>query len=420
MSKEKNRKKKRGNAEGSIYRMKDGRWRAAVSLGRDVKGKPIRKTFTKPTRHEVQAELTKALRDQQLGLPVRTEKETTGQFLQHWLNEVVKNRVRPRTFQTYCYQVKYHMVPGLGEIQLGKLSPQHVREFLNAKIAAKLSPQTVKHLLVVLRGALAVAVKDGQIPRNVASLVDPPRVPRRQMRAFTPAEARAFLDIAAGHRLEAVYTVAVAVGMRQGEILGLKWSDIDLETGILKVRAALQRIDKKLTEVEPKSTTSHRPIHLPATCLTALIRHKAKQEEERQWAGSKWRDTGYVFTTRVGTPMDARDLLRDYYRITRPKAKPGEGPIILPFPAIRFHDLRHSTATILLAQGVSPKYISELLGHSQVSFTMQVYAHAIPEVQKSVADKMDAVLSGAAEKEKAESNLVATRVATNESSASIN
>jgi integrase len=175
--------------------------------------------------------------------------------------------------------------------------------------------------------------------------------------------------------------------MRQGEILGLKWSDVNLETGILNVRAALQRIDKKLVQVEPKSPTSHRPIHLPAACLASLTRHKAMQEEEQQLAGSKWKDTGYVFTTRVGTPMDARDLLRDYYRITRPKTKPGEEPIKPSFPPIRFHDLRHSTATILLAQGVSPKYISDLLGHSQVSFTIQTYAHVLPETQRAVATK---------------------------------
>ncbi len=403
--------KKRGNSEGSIYRMTDGRWRAAVSIGKDAEGKPLRKIFTKPTRHEVQDELTKALRDVQLGLPIVTEKQTTGQFLAHWLNEVIKHRVRPRTFQTYSYQVNYHMVPGIGEIQLGKLSPQHVREFLNSKIAAKLHPRTVKHLLVVLRNALGVAVRDGQIPRNVAALVDPPRVPRSEVQAFTEEQARAFLAAVKGDRLEAVFMTAVAVGMRQGEILGLKWSNVNLENGTLTVRAALQRVNKKLVQVEPKSVRSSRPIPLPAVCVNALTRHKAKQDEERLWAGSKWKESGYVFTTRVGTPMDARDLLRTYYRVTRPKAKNGEEAPKLAFPAIRFHDLRHSAATILLAQGVSPRYISELLGHSQVSFTMQTYAHVLPEVQKSVATKMDEIL---------DPKPVATTVATKPPLTSIN
>jgi integrase len=371
---------------------------------------PARFVVTKATRHEVADELSTKLTDQQKGIPIVSEKQTVAKFLEHWLNQVVKTTIRPKTYRTYSDLVKLHIAPGIGDVPIGKLSPQRVREFLNAKLASGLSPRTVKHLLVTLRGALDVATKDGQIPRNVAALVDPPRVPRSEVQAFTEQQARAFLAAVKGDRLEAVYTVAVAIGMRQGEILGLKWSDIDLETGMLTVRAALQRVDKKLIQVETKSAKS-RPIHLPAACLAALTRHKAKQEEERQWAGSRWKDTGYVFTTRKGTPMDARDLLRDYYRITRPKTKPGEEPIKLPFPPIRFHDLRHSTATILLAQGVAPKYITELLGHSQVSFTMQVYAHVLPEAQKAVATKMDEILNP---------NRVATSVATKPPLESIN
>jgi integrase len=132
---------------------------------------------------------------------------------------------------------------------------------------------------------------------------------------------------------------------------------------------------------------------LPATCIASLARHKIDQELERKWTGSKWQETGYVFSTRVGTPIDARDLLRDYYAITRPKAKKGDATPKLPFPPIRFHDLRHSAATLLLAQGVSPRYITELLGHSQVSFTLQTYAHVLPEMQKQVAAKMDEILN---------------------------
>lgn len=393
-------KRRRGNNEGSIYKMPDGRWRAAVSVGKDVNGKPKRKVFTKATRHEVQSELTKALRDVQLGLPIVSEKQTVAKFLDHWLNEVVKPIVRPKTFRTYSDLVKNHITPCLGDLPLGKLSVQHVREFLNSKLAVQelpkksFSARTVKHLLVTLRGALAVAVKDGLIPRNVAALVDPPRVQRSEAKVFSPDQARTFLDAVKGSRLEAAFTTAVAVGLRQGEILGLKWSDVNLETGQLTVRASLQRVDKKLIQVEPKSVRSRRRIQLPAVCVESLTRHKLDQDlVRRKWAGSQWRETGYVFTTRIGTPMDARELLREYYAITRPKPKDKDVlPPKLPFPAIRFHDLRHSAATLLLAQGVSPRYIAELLGHSQVSFTMQTYAHVLPEVQKEVANKMDEIL----------------------------
>jgi integrase len=214
-----------------------------------------------------------------------------------------------------------------------------------------------------------------------------PRTTRPEVQWFTPEQARAFLDAVRGQRHEAAFTTAVAIGLRQGEILGLQWPDINLETGVLTVRAALQRIDKKLIRVEPKSAASRRSIQLPAVCLAGLIRHQGKQDGVRKWAGTRWKETGYVFTTRIGTPLDPRDLLRDYYAITKPKAKPGEPKAELQFPAIRFHDLRHSAATLLLAQGVSARYITDLLGHSQVSFTLQMYAHVLPEVQRLLLPK---------------------------------
>jgi len=398
-------KRRRGNNEGSIYQMQDGRWRAAVTAGRNVYGKPQRKVFTAATRHEVKDQLTDALKDLRLGIPIVTEKQTIAQFLTRWLEQSAKPKVRPKTLRTYSDFVKNHISPAIGEIALGKLSPQKVREFLNAKLEAGLSPRTVKHLLVTLRSALAVAVKDGQIPRNVAGLVDPPRARRPDVQAFSPEQARAFLDAVQGSRFEAAFTAAVAVGLRQGEILGLRWDDVDLETGLLSVRGALQRVDKKLVRVEPKSTTSRRTIQLPTVCVASLARHRVNQDLARKWAGALWHETGYVFTTGIGTPVDQRNLLRTYYAITRPKPKQkDEKPPQLPFPPIRFHDLRHSAATLLLAQGVSPRYITELLGHSQVSFTMQTYAHILPEVQKQVATKMDEILKP---------NPVATSVATN-------
>jgi integrase len=259
-------KRKRGNNEGSIYKMQDGRWRAAVSVGKDPFGKLKVKVFTAPTRHEVQGQLTKALRDLQLGIPIVNDNQTTAHFLKHWLEQVVKARVRPATLRTYSDLVKNHISPAIGAVPIGKLSPAQIREFLNAKLAAGFSPRTVKHVLVTLRGALGVAVKDGQIARNVAALVDAPRVPRRDVHAFNPDQARAFIEAVHGHRLEAVFTAALAVGLRQGEILGLQWTDVNLETGVLTVTGALQRVAKKLVRVEPKSATSRRSIQLPAVC----------------------------------------------------------------------------------------------------------------------------------------------------------
>ncbi len=393
---------KRGNGEGSIYQMADGRWRAAVSDGYRS-GKPIRKVYTAATRSEVKDKLTRALRDQQQGIPLAPERITVGGFLQLWLRDVAKPGVRPKTFRTYDDLVRLHIAPALGSKPLAKLTPAHIRTFLTDKLTtpqpsrkkpkegqppelgAPLGTRTVKHILVTLHGALDVAAKDGLVPRNVAALVDPPRLARQDPRSFTPEQARQYIDAAKGDRLEALFTAAVSLGLRQGEILGLRWPDVDLEAGTLAVRHALQRVNKKLVLVEPKSTSSRRMVTLSGVLLSALGAHLTRQAEERKWAGTSWQETGHVFTSTVGTPLDARNVIRRHRAILKAAG----------LPPLRFHDLRHSAATLLLAQGVSPRYISDLLGHSQVSFTMQTYAHVLPHVQREVADKMDAILNPA-------------------------
>jgi integrase len=411
---------RRGNNEGSIYKMQDGRWRAAVTVGKDVEGKPKRKTFTAATRHEVADELTTALRDRQRGININPAKQTVGEFLASWLKDVVKPGVRPKTHRTYADFVKLHLTPALGSIQVAKLSPQHVRAFLNEKLATPqpsrkkanpgnpsepgrpLSPRTVKHLLVTLRGALESAVKDGLIPRNVAALVDPPSVTKPQMKTFSAEQARTFLDAIAGDRLEALFSTAIALAYRQGEALGLQWPDVDLESenSTLTVRQSIQRIDGKLTITPTKEDKVH-TVNLPAVTRSVLVAHRAKQDEERRIAGSRWQETGFVFTTTIGTPVDARSVIRRFHSILKTTG----------LPRIRFHDLRHSAATLLLAQGVSPRYISDLLGHSQVSFTMQTYAHVLPHIQRDVADKMDEILNP---------KPVATSVATKPDAAKLN
>jgi integrase len=396
-------KRKRGNAEGSIYKLQDGRWRAAVTTGWKLNARGMkvsrRKVFTAPTRHEVAEQMTQALRDQHRGLPIASDKRTVGEFLHAWLTDVAKPTVKPKTYRTYADLVKLHIEPGLGTHRLDKLTPQHVRAWVNEKLVtpqpsrkkarkgdpepgAPLSPRTVKHLLVTLRGALDSAVKDGLIQRNVAALVDTPRSTKPTMHTFTPEQARAFLDAVKGHRLDALFATAIALGYRQGEALGLQWPDVDLDNSTLTVRQAIQRIDGKLTITPTKKDKIH-TVNLPAVTRSALMAHRIAQSEERILAGSRWRETGFVFTTSIGTPIDARSVIRVFHAVLKTAG----------LPALRFHDLRHSAATLLLAQGVSPRYISDLLGHSQVSFTMQTYAHVLPHVQREVATKMDEILS---------------------------
>ena len=259
-----------------------------------------------------------------------------------------------------------------------------MQAFLNAKSASGLSPRSVGYLRAVLRQALGQAERWGMVTRNVARLADPPRIPRHEVRPFSPEEARRFLDAIRGDRLEALYLVALGVGLRQGEILGLAWSDVDLEASTLTVRHALQRVDRVLVLVEPKSATSRRIIALPALVRDALRAHRTRQRTERLLAGSRWHDDprDVVFRTTVGTPMDGIAVTRRFQAVLRQAGLPRQ----------RFHDLRHACASLLLAQGVAPRVVMETLGHSQISLTLNTYSHVIPALGRAAADQMDAVL----------------------------
>jgi integrase len=414
--------KKRGCGEGSIYRMADGRWRAAISNGYR-NGKPVRKVYTAATRGEVKDKLTKALRDQQMGLPIVGEKETVANFLKHWLEHVAANNVRPSTLESYRWITEKHLVPGLGRYALAKLTAQEIQAFLNERLKGgrqphtkrtkkpqepvapanpSLSPRTVQHIHATLRTALDQALRWNLVARNVASLVDAPRVRRQEVQPYTPEEAKGLLATVATDRLEALYSAAMALGLRQGEALGLQWPDVDFAAGALTVRNSLQRVKGKLTLVEVKAQRSRRTITLPQVAISALVRHRARQEQERSFAGERWQQTGFIFTTTIGTPLDGTTVTHRFQAMLKDAG----------LRRIRFHDLRHTCATLLLAQGVHPRVIMEILGHSQIAITMNLYAHVIPAMQKDVAAQMDAVLAPAPP--------VATSVATKPVSEKVN
>jgi len=275
------------------------------------------------------------------------------------------------------------------------LATTHPGDVEKTALPVPLTPRTVQHIHATLRVALAQAEKWGIVPRNIATLVDAPRVPHAQMRLFTPEQAHRFLESVTEDRLEALYSAAMALGLRQGEALGLCWADIDLDTGSLMVTNALQRVESKLKLVETKRDRSRRTITLPKVCLSALWKHRAHQEEERLAAGEQWKETGFVFTTSVGTPLDGPTVTHRFQQALK-KAN---------LPRMRFHDLRHTCATLLLAQGVHPRLVMEILGHSQIAVTMNTYSHVIPAMQREIADSMDAILTPVA-------GPVATSVAT--------
>lgn len=212
--------------------------------------------------------------------------------------------------------------------------------------------------------------------------MDGPRVAHYEISPFTPEEARIFLAAMKGDRLKALYSVALTMGLRQGEALGLRWTEVDLEMGYLRVSKQLQRFDGKTLLVEPKTTRSRRTLALPASITRSLKEHRHRQLEERSAAGDKWIDSGLVFTTTFGKPIDATKISKDFHRHLDRAG----------LTQRRFHDLRHSCATLLLVQGVSPRVVMEVLGHSQISLTMNTYTHVIPELRRQAANRMDELL----------------------------
>ena len=375
--------RKRGQGEGSIYKRKDDRWAAVINLGYQD-GKLRRKTFYGATREEVKDKLVAALNDQQKGLPISTESQTLSQFLEKWLDDISRPAVRPKTYLFYRDHIRLHIEPALGKKRLEKLTPADVQRFVNDRLQSGLSPQSIRHIISTLRAALNVAVKWQLVYRNVAALVSLPRIQKQEMKFFTPDDAKTFLGSIKGHRLEALFIMALTLGLRRGELLGLHWSDVDLDAATLRVNYGLQRFDGKLHLMEPKTEKSRRVLPLPSLLVAALRAHRTRQLEERLALGSDWQETGLVFVSTVGTPLEPRNLNRTFDALLE-NAK---------LSKIRLHDLRHSCATMLLAQGIPQRTLMEILGHSQISLTMNTYSHVLPEMTRAAVGVMDAVLGG--------------------------
>ena len=292
--------------------------------------------------------------------------------------------MRPKTFSSYSDLVRLHIKPELGHIQLTKLSPQQVQGLLKGRLKAGLSARTVQYIRTVLCIALGQALKWNLVSRNVAALVDSPRAEKFEIQPINQKEARAFLKAIQGDRFEALFTVALSLGLRRGEALGLKWSDIDFQARTLRISQALQRIDGKLRLSEPKTKSSRRVLELPDSLVNKLREHRTRQLEEKMLAGPKWQETELVFTSTIGTPVDPRNVKR---RLDSLLSNAG-------LPHFRVHDLRHFCASLLLAQGVPLKVVSDILGHSQLAVTADLYTHVLPAMRREAVNLLDSVLAG--------------------------
>lgn len=377
---------RRGHGEGSIYRRKDGRWAASVEVG-TTGGKRQRKTIYGRTRREVATRLHEALQTQRSGGPLPKERTTVASFLDDWLVSL-KPTVAFRTYQKYESVVRLHLKPALGSRRLTKLEPVDLQRLYAERLSAGQSPRSVVHIHRVLSSALSQAAKWDLVVRNVATLVTPPRVPRKPVETLTKEEAAMLFEVARGHRLEALFVVAITTGMREGELLGLRWGDVDLGRRTLHVQGALQRTEDGTFQVtEPKTAASLRRISLSGLATDALRRHRSRQNEERLSMGTGWRDEDLVFASTVGGPINPTNM---YRRAFKPLLKAAG------LRQIRFHDLRHTCATLLLADGVNVKVVSELLGHSDITVTLNTYAHVLPTIQQQATDAFDAMLAAKA------------------------
>jgi integrase len=338
--------------------------------------------LTAPTQRAARqklADLKRALDEGKLDEGARL---TLAEFLATWLAEAVRPTRKLATAARYACAVREQLVPRLGHHRLGDLTAHHVQLALNDLHAAGQAPATVRLARAVLRAALADAVRWEYLPRNVAALVRGPRARRPEVAPLTVDQARRLLAAVRDHRHYAVYAVALAVGLRRGEVVGLRWQDVDLAGGHLAVRRTIDRIEGRLRVDEPKSAAGRRTITLPARRVAALERHRARQSEERRLAGDRWREHGLVFPSTIGTPLEPRNLLR-HCQATCDR---------LGLPRATFRQLRHTAASFLLAQGVPLKVVQTILGHGQIGLTADTYTHVLPELQADAAARQDALL----------------------------
>jgi integrase len=377
---------KRANGESSIYKDDDGRWHGYVSLGLKDNGVRDRRHVSGAKRADVVAKVRTLEGKRDAGTAGAASKApTVGQWLEHWLDTIAARKVRPSTLQRYRQLATHQLLPGIGHHRLDRLQPEHVEKLYADLEASGLAAATVLQAHRVLSRALKVAMQRDKVARNVCTLVDAPTVDRAEVQPLTGAEARQVLAAAAGQPNAARWSVALALGLRQGEALGLAWDAVDLDSGTLAVRQALQRQQGRgLVIVQPKSRAGRRTIALPPQLRDALRQHRVAQLAERMAAGSVWEDHGLVFCQPNGKPLDPRSDHRQWRLLLDAAGVRGA----------RLHDARHTAATLLLTQGVPARVVMEVLGHSQISLTLGTYSHVVPELAEDAAHRMGQALWG--------------------------
>ena len=402
---------RRGHNEGTITQRSDRRWEARLSLGNG-----LRRTFYGKTRKEVAKKLNEAQKALDDGLPIPGARLTLESYLKSWLKQT-KTRVRPQTWDRYRQLMELHVIPELGRTKLVKLTPDQIESLYQKKLDKGLKTGTVYNMGTTLGTALNAAVRKGLIVRSPASLAQRPRVQRKEVRVLTVEQLRTMLVAASGDRLEAVYYLAATTGMREGEILALRWEDVDLKAGTVAINGTLKRLPKDADVpvdavglqghwiiMQPKTERARRMLVLIKEVVDKLKTHRKRQAREMAKAGDLWSDHGLVFTDEVGGPVEPTGFYKRQFQPLLERAK---------LPPVTFHQLRHSVASLLLATQLHPAIVSALLGHAQVSTTVDVYSHVVPGLARLATDAVRKELIG-------ESNVLSSVLSSNPEGAPVN
>jgi integrase len=366
-----------------ITKRKDGRW-----MGRYTVHTPTgttRKPVYGRTYKEAERKLAVARGDAARGIVYDDGNQTVGQYVTRWLSDSAKHAVKATSYRAYESQIRNHIVPALGKIKLSRLTPAHLQALYAARLREGMKPASVRQIHAILHKALEQALRFNLIPTNPASKVDPPKIRQEEITPLSAEQASKLLDVTRNERdrFEALYALALTTGLRIGELLGLKWSDMDLDARRLRVSRQLQRGEEGLIFTEPKAA-SRRTVDLPASTVVTLKRHRKRQVEETLKAGGAYQDNDLLFAGDLGEPIGPEKVTQRAFKPLLKRAG---------LPEIRFHDLRHTFATLLLARGVHPTYVQRALGHASVKMTLDRYSHWMPSMGRATADAIDAVLA---------------------------
>lgn len=369
---------------GQIINRGTRKWLVRVYLGEvDGKRKYHNKTIN-GNRKDAERYLHKALLERDTTGFIEPSSESLSVYLDRWLKIVVKQRVAAKTYQSYQDIVNAYIKPGINDMPLSKLTSEQIQEFYNTMMDKQLSARTVRYAHAVLRSALNQAVKWNMIHRNPADLVDLPKHQKAEMKVLNLEQAAKFMDVIVYSKWKPLFSLLLASGMRPGEALGLKWTDIDFAEKRIHVQRALSRTKSGWKLEEPKTPQSRRSIPLPDEVIDDLSEHRDVQDAHKA-QHEQYVDYGLVFTNTNGEPPDQRNILVKHFK-----------PLFAEngLPDIRLYDLRHTCATLLLSAGINPKIVAERLGHSSVTLTLDTYSHVLPHMQTDATDKLSAMLFG--------------------------